>query len=255
MLRFHLPLIEPDGRISRIRLSEKVHAFACGGRRASPWLGRAVPPATSEAFREVLGSSPLSFRFLVASGTDPSTQAPSLGGHYPLHRYYGPVRLPPRPGLSLAGLRLATCSASGVGLACCVCLPCQHAVATAPVDPSPLLVLAFDSLECDGGGLPHGSAGSASTSGCFGACSAFTCAQRGIITACWLAESSTDDPFTSKASADSLPPRLFRLLPGGTSNFPGGTCTRWKTTPLHGALSLTPFLVPTASRAPRSTPT
>ena len=30
MLRFHVPLIEPDVRISRIRLSEKVHAFACG---------------------------------------------------------------------------------------------------------------------------------------------------------------------------------------------------------------------------------
>jgi hypothetical protein len=27
MLRFHTPLIEPDGRISRIRLSEKVSRF------------------------------------------------------------------------------------------------------------------------------------------------------------------------------------------------------------------------------------
>jgi hypothetical protein len=35
MLRFHLPLIEPDVRISRIRLSEKVHAFACGRREGS----------------------------------------------------------------------------------------------------------------------------------------------------------------------------------------------------------------------------
>jgi hypothetical protein len=33
--RFHVPLIEPDVRISRIRLSEKVHAFACGKRVAS----------------------------------------------------------------------------------------------------------------------------------------------------------------------------------------------------------------------------
>ena len=30
MLRFHLPLIEPDVRVSRIRLSEKAHAFAHG---------------------------------------------------------------------------------------------------------------------------------------------------------------------------------------------------------------------------------
>jgi hypothetical protein len=28
VLRFHLPLIEPDGRVSRIRLSDKGHDFA-----------------------------------------------------------------------------------------------------------------------------------------------------------------------------------------------------------------------------------
>jgi hypothetical protein len=28
MLRFRLPLVEPDGRISRIRLSDKVHGYA-----------------------------------------------------------------------------------------------------------------------------------------------------------------------------------------------------------------------------------
>ena len=28
MLRFHLPLIEPDRQFSRIRLSDKVHEFA-----------------------------------------------------------------------------------------------------------------------------------------------------------------------------------------------------------------------------------
>jgi hypothetical protein len=30
MLRFHIPLIEPDWRNYRIRLSEKTHAFAHG---------------------------------------------------------------------------------------------------------------------------------------------------------------------------------------------------------------------------------
>ena len=34
-LRFHLPLTEPDVRICRIRLSEKVHAVACGKRVGS----------------------------------------------------------------------------------------------------------------------------------------------------------------------------------------------------------------------------
>ena len=64
---------------------------------------------------------------------------------------------------------------------------------------------------------------------CFGACSAFT-----RVTTCLLAESPSD-PLTSEASADSLPPRLFRLLPGGTANFPGGSASRWKTAPFHGA--------------------
>ena len=31
--RFHRPLIEPDGRISRIRLSDQSHGFAHRGRR------------------------------------------------------------------------------------------------------------------------------------------------------------------------------------------------------------------------------
>jgi len=30
MLRFHIPLIEPDGRSYRIRLSEKAHGVAHG---------------------------------------------------------------------------------------------------------------------------------------------------------------------------------------------------------------------------------
>ena len=33
LLRFHIPLIEPDRRVSRIRLSEKTHAFAHGKLR------------------------------------------------------------------------------------------------------------------------------------------------------------------------------------------------------------------------------
>ena len=62
-----------------------------------------------------------------------------------------------------------------------------------------------------------------------------------FVTAHLLAESPDCDPDSSKASADSLPPRLFRLLPGGTNNLPDGTCTRWKTTPLHGAADVPEF--------------
>jgi hypothetical protein len=53
----------------------------------------------------------------------------------------------------------------------------------------------------------------------FGACTAFT-----PITACMIAK-SPKRPSTPKAPADSLPPLLLRLLPGGAIQFPGGTRT------------------------------
>jgi hypothetical protein len=67
-LRFHIPLIEPDKQISRIRLSDKTSrfAFACDAELRSL----------------------------------PST------GITRLHWYYEPLRHPRAPGLSLAGVRL-----------------------------------------------------------------------------------------------------------------------------------------------------
>src|SRR5262249_25501619 len=47
-----------------------------------------------------------------------------------LRRYYGPLRLPPRPGLSLAGVPL-THAATPAHLPCCALLPCTRM-------PSPL---------------------------------------------------------------------------------------------------------------------
>jgi len=44
MLRFHFPLIEPDVRISRIRLSEKAHAFAHG--RLAVRFGKQTKPSS-----------------------------------------------------------------------------------------------------------------------------------------------------------------------------------------------------------------
>ena len=61
-------------------------------------------------------------------------------------------------------------------------------------------------------------------------------------------------PWTSEASADSLPPRPFRLLPGGATNFPGGTRTRWRTTPLHGARCMTAWARGMVKRSLRRTP-
>ncbi len=36
MLRFHIPLVEPDVRFSRLRLSDEVYAFAHGRLRVRP---------------------------------------------------------------------------------------------------------------------------------------------------------------------------------------------------------------------------
>ena len=57
---------------------------------------------------------------LVASCADPSTSAPSLGGRYPLHRYYGPIRLPSPASVSPSRDPSLAAAAAGVGLPCCV---------------------------------------------------------------------------------------------------------------------------------------
>jgi hypothetical protein len=94
---------------------------------------------------------------------------------------------------------------------------CTHAIATTPAGSSQG---SGCSPECDDGGLPQMSAGSAPAVDLFEACSAFT-----RVMACLLAESPMR-PFTSKASAVSLPPLPLRLL------LAGATVARWKLHPL-----------------------
>src|SRR5271170_2589370 len=74
--------------------------------------------------------------------------------------YYEPFRLPGRPGLSLAGVRLQVTHPHRQDLPCCVDLLCRHAVALTPVGPQ---VGSFCSPETCDGGLPHPIAGSAPT--------------------------------------------------------------------------------------------
>ena len=99
-LRFHSPLIKPDGRISRIRLSDQ------GRFMLSPTGGlwHATLLAVPGALLEVVGlrHSPL----LRCGSRCLGTEAPSLDGRYPLPHYYEPLRHPPRPGRPLAGCRL-----------------------------------------------------------------------------------------------------------------------------------------------------
>jgi hypothetical protein len=107
-----------------------------------------------------------------------------------------------------------------MGLPCCVCPPCRHAVATTPVDPRNLGCSALFSprrggFGFRGGGLPPCTTGSASTS------FVSRLAQRSLALRPACSLSRLCDPLASEASADSLPPQLFRLLPGGTTQLPG----------------------------------
>src|ERR1700726_1692113 len=69
-----------------------------------PSLSRVTPSAVSEHFSELLGC-PIS-RSLTTSCVCLELRLLPSPGITRLHRYYGPVRLPSAPGLSLTGVRL-----------------------------------------------------------------------------------------------------------------------------------------------------
>ena len=83
---------------------------------------------------------------------------------------------------------------------------CEHAVIHAPADGR----TAYFTRAMLPGSLPHVLAGSASALDGFGTCSMFI-----PITACSLADSLLQEPFTSRAPNSSLLPCPPRLLPAG----------------------------------------
>jgi hypothetical protein len=103
--RFHLPLVEPDRRISRIRLSDGIREAAHETARYRFFTAVARSFRRSESliggYRQH-GHSPDSSHFQTA----PEVRPLSSTGVTRLRRYYEPVRHPTRPGLSLAGVRL-----------------------------------------------------------------------------------------------------------------------------------------------------
>ncbi len=140
-----------------------------------------------------------------------------------LHRYYGPLRLPRQPGLSLTGVRFgswrSTCAErvgaqpTGISRVAWVFL-CLHAAASTPAGSGTLGVALgrpmMGRIPLRSGWQPssHGS-GVGSCIDVFEASMAFT-----FVAACTLAE-PLKRPFASKASAASLPSRRLRLLPAG----------------------------------------
>ena len=146
-----------------------------------------------------------------------------------LRRYYEPLRHPSRPGLSLTGVRLSSRdSPPGVSRVASD-LVYGHAVAITPVGslglvasrgvtPSFPATAAFPVSVA--GRLPH-----YPFRGLLSVHSRYGLPARGVA----------KRPFPSKAPAASLPPPPLRLLPAGATELPGGICTRWRSTPFHGA--------------------
>jgi hypothetical protein len=135
LLRLHSPLIEPDVRICRIRLSDRIRCTA-HGQPGLPFAGELVPSATAESAMEVIGNT-ATLRILGRFHNVPEARPLPSPSVTRLRRYYGPLRLPRQPGLSVAGVRLAH-AATTWGLPCCVRSPCADMLApTTPARPWP----------------------------------------------------------------------------------------------------------------------
>jgi hypothetical protein len=136
MLRFHSPLIEPDGRVSRIRLSDGLHRSAPRTRpTAVPSPTRTALSATAEPYVGLLDRTvnPLALgRFHSAPEVRP---LPSAGvTRFP--RYCEPVRHPSaaRPAPHGGPVERRCLSPLGSPVLRPVSV-CSHAVAITPVGP------------------------------------------------------------------------------------------------------------------------
>src|SRR5271157_4209111 len=101
----------------RKRMPEHLLGTPCRTERRSetwaiPSLCRATPSATSEHLVELLGSSPIPRSFVASCVSFQLRPLPSPGITR-LQRYYGPLRHPTRPGLTLAGCRLTLSITAG----------------------------------------------------------------------------------------------------------------------------------------------
>src|SRR5882757_2437513 len=174
--------------------------------RLPPSLSRVTPSAVSEHFSELLGC-PIS-RSLTTSCVSLELRPLPSTGITRLQRYYGPLRHPTAPGLSLAGVRLIIPDhALGLpvlrALSLCTCRRHYPGAAARRIPrPSHPAVSAFPGrgrrvgLHID----------------LFEACSAFT-----RVAACTLARSPYFVTRYPKASDISSPPCLLRLLPAGAN--------------------------------------
>src|SRR6202521_89426 len=174
------------------------------GQDVTPLLSRATPSAVSEHIRSLIGC-PISTSFTTYCVCRELRSLPSTGVTQ-LQRYYEPLRHPRAPGLSLAGFQLVVTPTTPWGFPCCVRFPCVHAAATTPAQR---LGVPLRSLTPAVSAFPERVVGSAC------ALSFSRLARRSLTLR--PAHSRCHQFVTRfpKASANSLPPWLLRLLPAG----------------------------------------
>jgi hypothetical protein len=214
MLRFHSPLIEPDRRSYRIRLSDKDDAIPVVSR-----LGTRKPRDSESFFAVACNAlhnawassggrlSPMA-RPLVASSVVLELRPLRSAGVTRFHHYYGPLRHLPQPGLSLTGVQLAVTRRHRGRFPVLRWFPLANM-------PSPLPRWTCGDYRSPGshsGGLPRYAAGSASTL-CFS-----RPAQRSLRLWPACSRNRLKRSFPSKAPTVSSPPPPLRLLPAGATS-------------------------------------
>src|SRR6266446_539858 len=196
--------------------------------RPPPSFSRVTPSAVSEHVSELLGC-PIS-RSLTTSCVGLELRPLPSTGITRLQRYYGPLRHPSAPGLSLAGVRLIIPDhALGLpvlrALSLCTCRRHYPGAAAGRIPRlSHPAVSAFPGRGRRVG--PH--------IDLFEACSAFT-----RVAACTLARSPLRDPLSEgfRHFVTSMPAPVA----SGWSESPGGPRTHWKAPPCHGAPPFRPI--------------
>ena len=171
ILRFHTPLIEPDRRISRIRLSDKacvIAIFPLRRRRRLVHGGAGRVSGVSQPVSGVNRLAPIS-RLSSPSALGLELRPLPSTGVTRRPRYYEPLRHPRWPGLSLTGVRLRVTRPPPLGVSRVALVSVyRHAVVITPVARWVLIARGtaystrFPFIPSDGD-LPHASARSATT--------------------------------------------------------------------------------------------
>ncbi|UIF84705.1 alcohol dehydrogenase catalytic domain-containing protein [Cupriavidus necator] len=211
-----------DGGMAEFMIVPSPRLAHKSGTQLLPSLSRVTPSAASEHQTELIGCS-ISRSLTTYCVCLELRPLPSTGITR-LHRYYGPLRRPKEPGLSLAGVRLAIPD-HVKGLPVLLRFPCAHAVATTPAQRLGVLPAHPPSRIS----LPRTGGRVGLRIDFFEVCSAFT-----RVTACTLARSPKfvtryTEGFSHFVTSIAAP------VASGWSGCRAGLAPAGKAPPLHGA--------------------